>query len=158
MTDKCITASPAEAQAMARFPLPPAASGRVFEVDASRFQFFFRFFLAPQMHQHLSAQVVNVGALGIELDRRIDLHQRLRIFLLPLINLRQTKVRIHQPRIAPQRFAITLLGVRVLLHQPVDVCRVRRSSGPDRARPRRLSGIRRARVRSPASSSRSAQG
>ena len=58
---------------------------------------------------------------GSSFDRGIDLGQRRSIFLLPLINLGQAEMRIHQARIPAQRFAITFLGVAIVLHQPIHI-------------------------------------
>ena len=44
------------------------------------------FLRASQMLQHLSPQVVNAGAVGIELEGGVNLSQRFRIFVLALIN------------------------------------------------------------------------
>ncbi len=64
---------------------------------------------------------MDVGAIGIEFHRGINLGQCRRIFLLMLIDLRQPEMRIHQPRIAAQRLAIIFFRVLVVLHQPVNV-------------------------------------
>lgn len=77
------------------------------------------FLLASQVEQHLSADVVGIGTLGIEPDGGIDLRQRQSEFLLLLENLGQAEMGIHQPGIAAQRIAETFFGVVVVLHQPV---------------------------------------
>ncbi len=64
---------------------------------------------------------MNVGACRIELARRLDFHQRQGIFFLTLIDPCQAEVRIHQPRVAAQRLAVTLFGVVVVLQEPIQV-------------------------------------
>jgi hypothetical protein len=63
---------------------------------------------------------VDVGAFGIDFLGCVDLDQRRRIFLLVLVDLRQPEMRIGHARIAAQRLPVALLGVLVVLHQPVD--------------------------------------
>ena len=53
---------------------------------------------------------MHIRPRGIELYSGTRLRECRRIFSLPLINLRQPKMRIHQPRIMFQRFAAVPYG------------------------------------------------
>ena len=70
---------------------------------------------ASQALQHLSAQVVNAGAVGIELQRGVNLGQRFRVSALTLINPRELKVGTGELRIEMQRLAKHLLRFLILL-------------------------------------------
>src|SRR5258708_30819431 len=52
-----------------------------------RFQFFPALFFAAHVNQNLPAQVMNVGAAGIEFARGVNRAYGLRILLLMLVNL-----------------------------------------------------------------------
>ena len=73
------------------------------------------------MQQRLTAQIVNVGSRGIELNGGFYRLQRLLEFPLPLICLGQTQIRILQSWIKPQCFAIIFRRIIVLLRERIDV-------------------------------------
>src|ERR1700692_3304011 len=71
------------------------ALGSALIVDADGcLQFLLAFLLATQVNEYLSFHIMNIGAARIELTRGIDRGQSLRIFLLPLVSLGESEVRI----------------------------------------------------------------
>src|ERR1700686_48522 len=94
--------------------LVPLFSSRIRQLG-KRLHFSLGVLRTAQMLKNLSTQVMNAGAVGIQLEGCVGLAQRFPIFFLALINTRELKVRAGKLRIEPQRLAKSFFRCLILL-------------------------------------------